>query len=159
LISGLVDCVATLDFVSKDFVRRFSLPTRKSKVKTTLRLANGQRVTSPTFCDITFELARLEFQRNFHVWRDFRAPYLVLGLPWLEDEQASLQFGTSRVFTLMDGTAVETQTEDRRPQCLLMPVGKIQKLMRKTRPSWGSNADLSVINVTPTAEQLAKCHT
>jgi hypothetical protein len=31
-ISGLVDCGATLDFVSEDFVRRFSLPTRKSKV-------------------------------------------------------------------------------------------------------------------------------
>jgi hypothetical protein len=30
LIFGLVDCGATLDFVSEDFVRRFSLTTRKS---------------------------------------------------------------------------------------------------------------------------------
>jgi hypothetical protein len=29
-ITGLVDCVATLDFVFEDFVRRFALQTRKS---------------------------------------------------------------------------------------------------------------------------------
>jgi hypothetical protein len=44
-ISGLVDCAATLDFVSEDFVRRFALQTRKSVTKTPVRLANGQRVT------------------------------------------------------------------------------------------------------------------
>jgi hypothetical protein len=44
----------------------------------------------------------------------------VLDLPWLDDEHASLQFGTTRVFTLMDGAAVETQIEERRPECLLM---------------------------------------
>jgi hypothetical protein len=30
LISGLVDCAATLDFVFEDFVRRFVVQTRKS---------------------------------------------------------------------------------------------------------------------------------
>jgi hypothetical protein len=50
-ISGLVYCNATLDFVSKYFVRRFSLPTRKSKVKTLVQLANNQRVTSSTVYD------------------------------------------------------------------------------------------------------------
>jgi hypothetical protein len=62
-ISGLVDCAATLDFVSEDFVRRFALQTRKSTTKTPVRLANGQRVTSSTVCDVTFELARHEFHR------------------------------------------------------------------------------------------------
>jgi hypothetical protein len=38
-ISGLVDCAATLDFVSEDFVRRFALQTRKSVTKTHVRLA------------------------------------------------------------------------------------------------------------------------
>jgi hypothetical protein len=61
LISGLVNCLATHDFVSEDFVRRFSLSTLKSKIKTPIRLANGQRVTSFTVCEITFELARHEF--------------------------------------------------------------------------------------------------
>jgi hypothetical protein len=54
-VSELVDCAATLDFVSKDFVRRLSLPTPKSKVKTPCRLANGQRVTSSTIYEIKFE--------------------------------------------------------------------------------------------------------
>jgi hypothetical protein len=58
---------------------------------------------------------------------------LVLGLPWRADEQASLLFGTTRAFTLMDGKAMETQIEDRRSECLLMSNAKIQKLMRKTR--------------------------
>jgi hypothetical protein len=40
-ISDLVDCAATLDFVSEDFVRRFALQTRKSLTKTHVRLANG----------------------------------------------------------------------------------------------------------------------
>jgi hypothetical protein len=55
----------SLDFVSKDFVRRFALHTRKSLTKTHVRLANGQRVTSSTVCDVTFELARYEFERTF----------------------------------------------------------------------------------------------
>jgi hypothetical protein len=90
LISVIIDCAATLDFVSKDFVRRFALQTRKSQTKTLVRLANGQRVTSSIACDITFELVRHEFQRTFYVLRDLRATDLVLGLPWLDDEHASL---------------------------------------------------------------------
>jgi hypothetical protein len=113
-ISGLVDCDATLDFVSEDFVRRFTLPTRKSVTKTPVRLANGQRVTSSTVFDVTFELARHESHRTFYVLRDLCAADLIPGLPWLDDEHASLQFGTSGVFTLMDGTTVETTLEERR---------------------------------------------
>jgi predicted aspartyl protease len=69
-ISGLVDYAATLNFVSEDFVRRFALQTRKFVTKTHVRLANGQRVTSSTVCDITFELAQHEFHRTFYVLRD-----------------------------------------------------------------------------------------
>jgi hypothetical protein len=57
LVSGLVDCAATLDFESEDFIRRFSSPTLKSKVKTPLRLTNEHRVTSFIVCDIIFEMA------------------------------------------------------------------------------------------------------
>jgi hypothetical protein len=66
-------------------VRRFSLSTRKSKDKTLARLANGQRVTSSTLCDITIELARHELQLTFYVLRDLRVVDMVLGLPWLDD--------------------------------------------------------------------------
>jgi hypothetical protein len=87
-ITGLVDCAATLDFVFEDFVRRFALQTRKSVTKTHVRLANGQRVTSSTVCDVTFELARHEYHRTFYVLRDLRAADLIMGLPWLDDEHA-----------------------------------------------------------------------
>jgi hypothetical protein len=80
-INGLVDCAATLDFVSEDFVRRFALQTRKYVTKTHVRLANGQRVTSSTVCDVTFEQAQHEFHRTFYVLRDLRAGDLILGLP------------------------------------------------------------------------------
>jgi hypothetical protein len=86
-----------------------------SLTKTHVRLANGHRVTSLIFCDITFELARHEFQWTFYILRDLRATDLVLGLSWLDDEHASSQLGTTRVLTLMDGTAVETQIKERRP--------------------------------------------
>jgi methyl coenzyme M reductase subunit C len=119
--------------VSKDFVRRFSLPTRKYHVKTQVRLANGQRVTSSTVCDITFELARHEFKHTIYVLRDLRAAKLVPGLPWLDDKQASLQFGTTHVFTLMDGAVVETHTEESIRECLMISSSKIQNLVRKTR--------------------------
>jgi hypothetical protein len=158
IISGLVDCAATLDFVYEDFVRRFALQTRKSLTKTLVHFANGQRVTSSTVCDVTFEQARHEFQRTFYVLRDLRVAYLVLGLPWLDVEHASLQFGTIRVFTLMDGTTVETQLEERRLECLLMPYTKVQKLMRKTRRSRRRSAEFYVIEVTPAAYQPTAFH-
>jgi hypothetical protein len=103
LISGLADCVATPDLLSEYFVRHFSLPTRKSKVKTSVRLAKGQRVTSSIVCDLTFDLAHHELKRTFYVWRDLRAANLLLDLTWLDDEPTSLRFGATRVFTLMDG--------------------------------------------------------
>jgi hypothetical protein len=141
LISGLVDCAATLDFVFEDFVRSFALQTRKSLTKTPFRLANGQRETSSTVCDVTFELARHGFKRNFYVLRDLRAADLVMGLPWLDDEHASLQFVTTRVFTLMDSTVVETHFEERRPEFLLMSSTEVQKHMRKTRRSRGRTSE------------------
>jgi hypothetical protein len=159
LISGLVDCVATLDFVSEDSVRRFSLSTRKFENKAQVRLANCQRVTFSIVYDTTFELARHEFQRIFYVLRDLRAADVVLGLPWQNDEQASTQVGTTRIFTLMGGTLVETEIEDRRLDCLLLPSGKIQKLMRKTRRSKERNADFHFIHVSPAARKTAEFHT
>jgi hypothetical protein len=158
-ITSLVGCAATLDFVSEDFVRRLALQTRKSLTKAPVRLANGQRVTSSTVCDVTFELARHEFQRTFYVLRDLRAADLILGLPWLDDEHASLKFGSTMVFTLMDGTAVETQLEERRPECLMMSSTKVQKLMRKTCRSRGRNAEFYVIELTPAADQPTDFHT
>jgi hypothetical protein len=159
-ITGLVNCAATLlDFVSEDFVRRFALHTRKSVTKTHVRLANGQHVTSSTVCYVTFELARHEFQRNFYVLRDLRAADLILGLPWLHDEHASLHFGSTRVFTLMDGTTVETTLEERRLECLLMSSTKVPKLMRKMRRSRGRIAEFYVIELTPSADQPTDFHT
>jgi hypothetical protein len=153
LITGLVDSAATLEFV-----RRFALQTRKSQTKTHVRLANGQRVTSSTLCDITFELARHEFQRTFYVLRDLRDADMILGLPWLDDEQASSQFGTTRVFTLMDGTSVETKIEERRPKCLKMSSTKVQKLMRKKHHSRGRNAEFYVIEITPDTKESTEFH-
>jgi hypothetical protein len=156
--SGLVDCAATLDFFYEDFVRRFAFQTRKSLTKTPIRLANGQRVTSSKVCDVTFELARHEFQRTFYVLRDLCADDLIMGLPWLNDEHASLQFGSTRVFSLMDGTAVETTLEERRPECLLMSSTKVQKLMRKTRRRRGRNAEFYVIELTPAVARPTDFH-
>jgi hypothetical protein len=115
-------------------------------------------VTSSTVCDITFKLARHEFQRTVHGLRDLRADDLVLALPWLDDEHASLQFATIRVFTLVDGTPVEMQIEERRLECLLMSSVKIQKRMRKTRRIRGHNTKFYVIKVLPAAKLPAEFH-
>jgi hypothetical protein len=48
-ICFFVDCVVLFEFASHDIVRRFSLPIRKSKVKTPLRLANVQHVKLKLF--------------------------------------------------------------------------------------------------------------
>jgi hypothetical protein len=82
-----------------------------------------------------------------------------MGLPWLDDEHASLQFGSTRVFTLMDGTTMETQLEERRPECLMMSSTKVQKLMRKTRRGRGRKAGFYVIELTPTVNQPTEFHT
>jgi hypothetical protein len=85
--------------------------------------------------------------------RDLRAMNIVLKLPWLDDEQASLQYGTARVFTMMDGTIVETETKEHRLECRLMAPTKVQRLMRKTRRDNGRKADFFVSNITPATLQ------
>jgi hypothetical protein len=116
-------------------------------------------VTSSKVCDVTFVLAQHEFHRTFYVLRDLCAADLILGLPWLDDEQASLQFGTTRVFTLMDGHAMDTTLEERRLECLLLSSTKVQKLMRKTRRSKGRHAEFYVIELTSATEQPTDFHT
>jgi hypothetical protein len=69
---GIVDCVATLDVVAKDFLRGYSLQAHKSKVKTLFRLANGQRETSSTVREIKLYRDRHNFQRGFNVLFDLR---------------------------------------------------------------------------------------
>jgi hypothetical protein len=59
----------------------------------------------------------------------------------------------------MDGTSVETQLEERRLECLMMSSTKVQKLVRKTRLSWGRNAEFCVIELSPTADQPTNFHT
>jgi hypothetical protein len=81
-----------------------------------------------------------------------------MGLPWLDDEHASLLFGTTRIFTLMDGSSMETHLEERRPECLLMSSTEVQKLMRKTRRNRGRNAEFCVIQVTPAADKPTAFH-
>jgi hypothetical protein len=90
---------------------------------------------------------------DFYVLRDLRVADLVLGLPWLDDEQTSFQFGTTRVFTFMDYTTVVTQTYERIPKCSPMSSTKIQKLLRKTRRRRRRNVYFYVIDVTPVAKK------
>jgi hypothetical protein len=59
----------------------------------------------------------------------------------------------------MNGTTVETQLEERRPKCQLMSSAKVQKLMRKTRRGKGRNAELYVIELTPSTDQPIEFHT
>jgi hypothetical protein len=104
-------------------------------------------------------MVRHEFQRNFYVLLDLRAADLIMGLPWLDDEHASLQFGTTKFLTLMDGIEVETHMDERRHECLLMSSTKVQKLTSKTRRSKGRTAEFYVFELTPAANQLTEFHT
>jgi hypothetical protein len=74
---------------------------RKSSTKAHVRLDNGKRGVLHFF-----NVAQHDFLRTFHVIRNFHAAGIVMGLPWLDDEQATLKFGTERLFTLMDAQVI-----------------------------------------------------
>jgi hypothetical protein len=59
----------------------------------------------------------------------------------------------------MDGTAVETQLEERRHKCLMMSSTKAQKLMRKTRRSKGRTTEFYMLHVTPATAQPTEFRT
>jgi hypothetical protein len=58
----------------------------------------------------------------------------------------------------MDGTTLEIQIDERRPQCLQMSSTKVQKRMRKASRSKGRNAEFSAIAITPAAVQPTEFH-
>jgi hypothetical protein len=64
---------------------------------THVRFTKGQRVSLPKVRDISFTIVQHDCVRTFHALRDFRAADIVLDLPWLDDEQATLKFGTERI--------------------------------------------------------------
>jgi hypothetical protein len=159
-ISGLVYCAVTLDFELEDFVRRFSLSTRKSKVRTPCKLANGQNVTSSTVCDITFDLARHELQRTFYVLRYLRDVDM-LGTRFITMARRLTRLFTDRHDACFhpDGGYNIGHLDKRVLECLLISFGKAHKLLRKRRESKRRNADSNVIYVSPAAKQLAEFHT
>jgi hypothetical protein len=53
----------------------------------------------------------------------------------------------------MDGTTLDTQIEERRPEC-----HKIQKLLRKTRRITGRDSEFDVIDISRPTEQPAEFH-
>jgi hypothetical protein len=59
----------------------------------------------------------------------------------------------------MDGSAVETTLDERRPECLLLSSTKVQKLMRKTRRDRGRHAEFYVIELTSAYVQPTVFHT
>jgi hypothetical protein len=99
-------------------LRAEGLQMRKSSTKTHVRLANGQRVASTKVCDLLFIVAQHESISKFHVLRDLRDAGIVLGLPWLDDDQAALTFGNERHFILIHGIVIENQVMERQPECL-----------------------------------------
>jgi hypothetical protein len=107
----------------------------------------ASRIASIKVCDITFTVAQHDFSLTFHVVRHLHAVGIVLGFPWLDDEQATLRFGTECVYALMDGTVVETQVVVRRPECLLMPSTKVQRLMRKSTRAKGRTAEFFAVHL------------
>jgi hypothetical protein len=83
----------------------------------------------------------------------------VLGLQWLDDDQATLKLGTEHIFTLVDGTIVETQVMVRRPEHMLMTSTKAHKLMRKSARAKGRTADFSTIHLKVVDQRLSsECH-
>jgi hypothetical protein len=103
-------------------------------------------------CDISFTVAQHDFVRTFHALRDLRAADIVLGLPWLDDEQAGLKFGAERLFTLMDGTAIENQVIERHPECLLL-LTRVLKSMRKSSRATGRTAEFFTVNLAAAEQQ------
>jgi hypothetical protein len=78
------------------------------------------------------------FVRTFHVVHDVRAADIVSGLPWLDDEHATLKFGAERLFTLFTkGIVIENQVIEIRPECALLSSTKVQKLMWKSSRAKG----------------------
>jgi hypothetical protein len=92
----MVDCAATVDLVSEDFAT-FGSQMRKSSTKTFVQLVDGQRDESTKVYGISFTVTQHEFAFTFHVVSDLRAADIVLGLPWLDDGQASNIFDTKRL--------------------------------------------------------------
>jgi hypothetical protein len=118
---------------------------RKSTSKTPIQLANGQRLATCKVCEVPFTIAWQEFVRTFHALCDLRVADIVLGLPWLNDKQGNLKFGTKLIFPVMNGTSVENQAVHRRPECLLLLSTKVCKLIRKSRPAKGRTGNFFIV--------------
>jgi hypothetical protein len=77
-----------------------------------------------------------------------------MGLPWLDDEQATLKFDAERLFILMNGTVIENQVIERRPECLLLSSTKAQKFMIKYARAKDRTAEFFTVHLM-VAEQQA----
>jgi hypothetical protein len=75
---------------------------------------------------VHYSIAQHGFVRSFRpALLDLRVAVVMLGLPLLDEEQATLKFDT--LFTLMDGTVVEIHEVEIRPKCFFMSSTKVLK--------------------------------
>jgi hypothetical protein len=91
-------------------------------------------------------VAQHAFLPAFYVVRDLRAADIVLGLPWLDDEQATLEFGAEGHFTMIDGTMIKKHMIERRPAFLSMSSTEVHNLLRKSAIANGQTAKNFTVN-------------
>jgi hypothetical protein len=98
--------------MSEDFVTRMDFYMCTSSTKTHVRLANGQRVSSIRVCGISFTVAQHDSVRTCHVLHDLSPADIMFGLPWLGDEQATLELCAER-FVYINGWHCDREPSNR----------------------------------------------
>ncbi len=131
--SALVDCGASQDFVSRDFVRQHGLQLTGNPADCEVRLPNGEMVSCGERCKVSLRLQGYRVQRECLV-ADLPGHQVILGMPWLVEANPSLDFRRRTVTVRQQGRTFQlfSRPDYQQPASLLLLTAKqLQKQLRR----------------------------
>jgi hypothetical protein len=129
----LVDCGATTDFISEDFVREKGLQTSGNPTDHFVIMGNGKRENCGLTCTVNLKAHGYHTRRTFRVTK-LPHHHVILGMPWLSAVNPHLDF-QQKICTVKQGlqTIVLGTKPDAHPASgdVLMTAKQLCRAMRK----------------------------
>jgi len=128
---SLIDSGATLDFISKDYVRELKLPTHRLKHTLRVRLADGSLSLTKLGVMLTIKIGTEHIEREFVLTKLTGSHQMILGLKFLKDYNPDINWtnGTLCIPTSTDEVTIHAIVQKRTVESAFVSAKQMARMM------------------------------
>ena len=152
-VDALIDTAATLNFVSKSFIDNHELNSLCMKAdKVAVRVANSQRIAShKIFTPETLMIDGIDYAGiQFRVLPHLKCADVILGLPAQRELDMIIRPKDNMIS--IKGIDILSKAEDRKVQCHIIDLDKLEQVVRKASRSKKQTSDFFMLSIQQVEE-------